>query len=104
MTRCHICGCSCDRACPVGCAWVGSRGALPLCSVCRDFAFDLQGYIEDCNRVTRASLGRLFDLAIGKPTARHDGSPEAAEFSRLVPSAGNVRFLSPKKVRKAGAA
>lgn len=65
--RCHICGCMQDRACPFGCGWVHSRGAPALCSICRDFALDLQAYVESCNRVSRASLGRLFDLAVAPP-------------------------------------
>ena len=61
--KCHVCGCTQDRACPVGCGWAHKHGEEPLCSVCAEFLDELREYIERANAVTKASLGRLYDLA-----------------------------------------
>ncbi len=54
--HCRICGCTHMRPCAGGCGWVEDD----LCTVCAGFRETLQIYIEDCNRVTAASLIRLF--------------------------------------------
>jgi hypothetical protein len=54
--RCRICGCTYMRPCPGGCGWLEGD----LCTVCAGFRETLQIYIEQCNRVTAASLTRLF--------------------------------------------
>lgn len=58
VTKCRMCGCTWERGCPAGCAWANNSD---LCTVCASFMSDLQQYIEDCARVSKASLGRMFD-------------------------------------------
>jgi hypothetical protein len=58
-TACRICGCTQFNACPGGCGWVHRSGELPLCTVCANFAEQLQEYVEMCHRVSAASLARL---------------------------------------------
>jgi hypothetical protein len=63
MTECHICGCTYERACPAGCGWAHTGKELPICSVCAEMGARIAMYIDDANRVSKASLGRLADLA-----------------------------------------
>jgi hypothetical protein len=63
MTKCHICGCTYERACPAGCGWVHTGKELPLCTVCAEMGARIAMYIDHANRVSKASLGRLADLA-----------------------------------------
>jgi len=67
MTKCRICGCTYNRPCPAGCAWVGRED---LCSVCHDFGAQLEQYLDQCHRVTKASLARLYDEAVDPPQAK----------------------------------
>jgi hypothetical protein len=53
--RCRICGCTYLRPCASGCGWAEGD----LCTVCAGFREQLQEYVNDCNRVTAASLSRL---------------------------------------------
>jgi hypothetical protein len=63
LMRCHVCGCTYERGCPAGCEWVHRGKEPPLCSVCAEMGARLAMYIDDANRVSNASLGRLADLA-----------------------------------------
>jgi hypothetical protein len=69
--KCKFCGCTYERACPVGCSWVGNED---ICSVCWDFAVQLADYAERCNKVSGASLKRLLDDA-PRIQAIHSGKP-----------------------------
>jgi predicted Fe-S protein YdhL (DUF1289 family) len=53
--KCRMCGCTYERACPAGCGW--AKG--DICTVCARFRAELAAYVEDANRVTKASLARL---------------------------------------------
>lgn len=91
---CHVCGCTYDRACPVGCEWAHKSSEKALCSVCATFVGDIQQYIEDANRVSRASLGRLFDLAAARteaPARRKKAASEyAVSIGRMVRAARGI--------------
>jgi hypothetical protein len=56
--KCRYCGCTYERGCPAGCEWVGNTD---ICTVCADFRDELVEYTHACNRVTKASLARIFD-------------------------------------------
>lgn len=55
FSRCRICGCTWDRACPGGCGWAEDG----LCTVCAEFRDVLRQYAECVRRISAASLGRL---------------------------------------------
>jgi hypothetical protein len=54
--RCRICGCTYLRPCAGGCDWLEAD----LCTMCAGFRETLTIYVENCHRVTVASLTRLF--------------------------------------------
>lgn len=58
---CRICGCTEERACPDGCAWVkGDRiDDKPICTTCDDFKTWLEDYVNACHKVDEGSLVRL---------------------------------------------
>jgi len=73
--KCRICGCTEDHACPTGCGWAaapGSRRVQDLCTRCFEFMVHLVSYVEESNRVSKASLARMLDevYPAGKPVSR----------------------------------
>ncbi len=54
--RCRVCGCTDERACPVGCHWVEDD----LCSVCADFRQHLDSFMDSAWHVTLAGIKRLY--------------------------------------------
>jgi hypothetical protein len=64
MTKCRICGCTDERACPAGCGWEPYQG--DICSVCAAFKRHLEAYNEDALKVSAASLARLFREVLGR--------------------------------------
>jgi hypothetical protein len=93
-TRCHVCGCTYENGCPLGCGWSHRPGELPICSVCAEMGVRIAMYLDDSNRVTTASLGRLLDLARKSGGAVGRG----IDWRHLL----SKRERAPKK-RKAGA-
>lgn len=70
MPKCRICGCTFERACPAGCGWAGEKKPHPdgpICTVCILFRVELAQYLDQANRVTVASLERLFSEAKSLP-------------------------------------
>ena len=65
MSRCRICHCTWEDACPGGCGWVREKAAEvrrlggPICTTCADFRSRMALYLECARRVSNASLGRL---------------------------------------------
>jgi hypothetical protein len=56
MTRCRVCGCTQERACPGGCGW--ARGEGNLCTICAAAAEALREWHENSLRGSRAALLR----------------------------------------------
>ncbi|MFE9296560.1 hypothetical protein [Streptomyces niveus] len=75
LARCHRCGCTEERACPGGCAWVSGL-MIDLCSACVRPAAQGDGFYRPCG--CPVLLNRHLDGCEGTPLTAHDVAGGAA--------------------------
>lgn len=66
--KCRICGCTDERACPLGCAWASAD----LCDLCAKFIEALEKYTSAVNTVSKASLARMLDETVQRRVERRE--------------------------------
>lgn len=54
--KCRVCGCTDERACPVGCSWIKAD----LCSVCAEFGEALYRFMDSTWHPSLAGIQRLY--------------------------------------------
>lgn len=73
IPRCRVCGCTDDRACDGGCAWIRvEAGSPPLCSACAGTADDAREAFRRILRLmpTRIEIARIARAALRRCNAR----------------------------------